>query len=68
MNYEQQVRQQMERVAAQQCPVEGDINAAMDNTSNYPRSMGLRNFAKDSKRLKKLGGKFRPKAAQRKGI
>lgn len=65
MNYEEQVRREMERAAAeQQCPVDEDIDAAF-NLNLYPRSKGLRMFAKDSSRLRKLGVKMRPKAGQR---
>ena len=54
MSLEDQVRQQMEQ----------DISAAFSIA--YPRSEGLREFARGSKRLKKLGAKgFRPKAGQR---
>ena len=54
MTYEDDMRRQMEQ----------NMSAAF--SADYPRSWHMRQFAKDSKRLKKLGLKGqRPKAGQR---
>ncbi len=60
-SYEDQVRRELEQV----CPIDEDISA--DLSLAYPRSQGLRDFASQSKKLRKIGLKGqRPKAAQRK--
>jgi hypothetical protein len=56
MSYEDQVRRRMEQDAAQGAALSVD----------YPNTFKMRQFVKDSKKLRKTAGRGRPKAAQRK--